>query len=412
MIKLVSKKIFKTFLILVLLLVGLEVTSMLIVYLHYGYLKNTKEILNADNLNYYINSIEKNNKCSYRDQLFPHPYLGWVSWNNPKCELKKFYNKDGFVGPEFPEKYQKEYFNILITGGSVSSQFGPGIICDDKKNNFCRDYLGEKLKKFRSLSGKKIKIYNAGAGAYKHPHQGIISLLYGHLFDLVISIEGFNEHYLFYSDNINKFSVPANNFSVKTNNFFNNNFLNRFLVKTTLNIKSFGIKNEILQKSYFFSISYYVLRKSAISLTTQGDERKNHQNLFKYNLNDNLNYIELNLKKLEHLWLSFININKANSAKSLIIIHPVPFIDKQLTKNEIILTKHKDYTKIFLMMAAKANEMQEKGHWIYSFLSLFDNVKEDIYTDHSHMNSLGNELMAEKIKNILIQKNIIINTTR
>ena len=77
--------------------------------------------------------------------------------NNPECEQNIKYNSDGFVGPEFPISNSKDYYDILITGGSVSAQFGPGIKCNNKKNNFCIDFLGEALKNYSSEK-KPIRI--------------------------------------------------------------------------------------------------------------------------------------------------------------------------------------------------------------------------------------------------------------
>ena len=54
----------------------------------------------------------------------------------------------------------------------------------------------EALEKYTSTNNQNIRIFNASAGAYKHPHQSIIATLFGKSFDLIISIEGFNEHYM------------------------------------------------------------------------------------------------------------------------------------------------------------------------------------------------------------------------
>ena len=68
--------------------------------------------------------------------------------------------------------------------------------CKKRKSIFCRNFLGEALKDYISSNNKKIRVFNGGAGAYKHPHQSIVTTLFGKNFDLIISIEGFNEHYM------------------------------------------------------------------------------------------------------------------------------------------------------------------------------------------------------------------------
>ena len=95
------KKIVKFILVIIILLLVLEIVSKTIVYFSHGHLKKPSDIVRGDNLNSYVQVLEKQTKCTYRDSLFPHPYLGWVHWNNPKCLKKIVFNSDGFYGPEF-----------------------------------------------------------------------------------------------------------------------------------------------------------------------------------------------------------------------------------------------------------------------------------------------------------------------
>ena len=67
------------------------------------------------------------------------------------------------------------------------------------------------------MNNQNIRVFNAGAGAYKHPHQSIVATLFGKSFDLIISIEGFNERHMLNDKVLKKLSYPANNFNVSTN---------------------------------------------------------------------------------------------------------------------------------------------------------------------------------------------------
>ena len=286
------KKIINSFFIFfiyfIILIFCLELTSRAIVYFYYGNLKETSEILNSNRaLNEYTKQIEKEGQCSYNDILFQHPYLGWILWDNPKCQNNRF-NNYGFIGPDLPDEYDKEYFSILITGGSVSQQFGPGRDCSQQKNVFCRNFLGEQLINFRSIDGKKIRIFNAGNGAYKHPHQEIISTLHGHLFDLVISLEGFNEHYAFYDTNMNKISRPGNDFIITAGRFYKKNFINDLIVNFSLGIKRIISKYNYLEKSYFVTIFYHGLKKVVQKIITEGDKIAFYNRLFSINTETSL----------------------------------------------------------------------------------------------------------------------------
>ena len=59
-------------------------------------------------------------------------------------------------------------------------------------------------------------------------------------------------------------------------------------------------------------------------------------------------------------------------------------------------------------MAEEASNLRlNENLMVYDFLKIFDKYNETIYTDHSHMNFLGNEIMAENLKKILISNNLI-----
>ena len=62
------------------------------------------------------------------------------------------------------------------------------------KRNLCVDYLGNELINYNSNDGRQIKIYNGALGLHRQPNQLVITHMFGHLFDLIISIEGYNEH--------------------------------------------------------------------------------------------------------------------------------------------------------------------------------------------------------------------------
>ena len=49
-------------------------------------------------------------------------------------------------------------------------------------------------------------------------------------------------------------------------------------------------------------------------------------------------------------------------------------------------------------MEVRAEKLLSEGYLIYSIYDIFKDVKEDIYVDASHMNVLGNILMAKKLK--------------
>ena len=128
-------------------------------------INSPKNIYNlSEELNKYKDDIENVTECSYKDNLFPHSFLPFIYWNNPKCKgsLQPF-NNFGFIGPDFPITNQKKFYDILILGGSVAMQFGPGNCYDNNKNhnnNLCIDFLGNELLDYNSIDGRPIKVFN------------------------------------------------------------------------------------------------------------------------------------------------------------------------------------------------------------------------------------------------------------
>lgn len=404
------KSILKLILGLIVFLIILEATSKIVSYYGFGYSKKPSEILSSDNLNIYIQDLEKETKCSYYNNLFPHPYLGWVHWNNPECSKVLKYNSDGFLGPEFPIKKEDNFYDILITGGSVAAQFGPSK-CKNKKSNFCRDFLGETLKKYISTDNKKIRVFNGAAGAYKHPHQSIIVTLFGKNFDLIISLEGYNEHHIISSETPRKFGFPGSNFNIVTNDFYLNSDLSKYILKFLLFYKNLPNKFNLINNSHFHALSYKFL-KDIFELTILKDNKKTKylSNLWAYKKSEleNINIDEFKYKNLVSQWKNFIGSSNSNGAESIIIIQPVPQLFKNLSYIEKQVTNSKDNKRIFLKMAEEAKKLSlNENLMVYDFLNIYEQYDETIYTDAIHINPKGNEIMAFNLKNILLSNKLI-----
>jgi hypothetical protein len=60
-----------------------------------------------------------NNLKTLLENLYPHPYLGFVQQQTERCPEK--INSLGNLGTDFPEK-KEDYYTILVLGGSVAFQ--------------------------------------------------------------------------------------------------------------------------------------------------------------------------------------------------------------------------------------------------------------------------------------------------
>ena len=410
------KKAFFYLLLILLFFIFLEIFSKVVVYNYYGFLKDPKKIISDDNINVYIGDIEKKIACNYVDQLTPHSYLGWVQWNNPNCKEFQKINNKGFPGPDFPIYKDKKYFNILITGGSVAQQFGPKYNLENDKikncsSNWCRNFLLEKIKnKYISNDNREIKIFNGAQGGYKHPHQTIISLLYSDLFDLIISIEGFNEIYPFLNNSM-IYEMPASNASAVFNNFYQNNYVNNIILKNLLYYKNLSNKYILLNYSHLYALGYKISKKLFYRITTN-----NLSKIFwdRWDATADLKSLDSNFflkqkyNKYKNYLVSFFEINKVNNVEAIIILQPVPQIGKNLTEEEKNLSKHRDYRDIIAEFKNIFNTLnKDNGFKTYDFTNIFINEEKQVYLDHIHLNEYGNELISNQIIDLL-EKNKII----
>ena len=52
-------------------------------------------------------------------------------------------------------------------------------------------------------------------------------------------------------------------------------------------------------------------------------------------------------------------------------------------------------------MKKRAKKLREKGHYIFDLYDIYVDEPQRIFTDHVHVNKLGNEIMAKKIAEIM-----------
>jgi len=378
-------------------------------------IQKVKEI-NSEN-NMFIKDLSNKQKCTYLDTLFPHPYLGYVHWNNPKCKNPTYakVNKHGFFGPDYPSVKNENTFDILIIGGSVAAQFGPNFVCEKNIPESCLNYLQNILKDYSDFKNRKIRVFNGAAGAYKQPQQLIITHMYGHLFDLVISIEGFNEHYIFL-DNKKTFDYPSNNFSYVNNSFLDSNYSERIIYKINNFTKSFLYYFPLAEYSYSYNFFYFSIKKISYKLLFENQKIKNFIWNNEYENDDqNLEIIRNNkyIKYFNYLD-SLNNYMNLNDGEAIVFFQPALFYDKKkLSKKESenlnTILKINDRKNVYNQYLTILNTRStlKKNTKIFSMLDIFKDINEEIYTDTVHVNTKGNAIFAINFKNKLIELRII-----
>ena len=297
------------------------------------------------------------NECNYLDTFFPHPYLGFVHHNNKPCDHLLQTNNIGLYGNDYPDEKLKDYYVILVTGGSVAARFaqifegGPRYLEHFLNNRYVPPH------------GKGFLVLNGGEGAWSYPQQVILFILY--------AVWITNEIY---------------NYSLN-NPLLSRSYLSYFLSTRIRNkiAEGFTLKEKQDDKN--------ITVESIFSLPDEWDDEKK----FKYNIEQYKKYIRM------------INyISREMMIKTAHFIQPVPAIGKELSFYEKSVVGDLSYGKDYLRMTAELLKLHDEQIPIYSLLNLLEDEKETIYGDLIHFYhklpdylSPGNRLMAEEISKII-----------
>ena len=334
--------------------------------------------------------------CRYIDTLYPHPYLAFVHHGNPPCGAPNV-NNIGLFGPDYPSERPADRFVVLVTGGSVAAQLmqaGPNGA----------QYLQSILERdFRSPTGRPFLLLNGGDGAWHQPQQLILFLLYADAVHGVVTLDGFNEHYLVGSSV--RFEYPANNF-LDVNPLVTASYSE--VVKRWVAGKLYAraVSNPFLSRS---QIAYLVLARVDAYL-------KGQQQIYTERERTNLNTMfalpkewttEHRIGWADGQYRKYIRAMDAVAAKHDVVvahfIQPAPAILKPLTDEEKRVVGDLGYRALYERMTSDVLGLAREGTPIFSLLDLFSTNRDTLYADPVHLrqaadgSSKGYELMAQRI---------------
>jgi len=367
-------------------------------HLKYGSV-SVQELLDREKENIYVLEFFQEGE-SYLKSLFPHPYLGFVH----KQARPYGGNNIGLLGHDYPIEKDESKFTILVTGGSVATQMSEGI---GERVNFLKGAL-EKY----DFGGREVVVLNGASGAWKHPQQTIMLVLYGYIADALINLDGFNEHYLLKQNNNVRLEYPASNFH-RLNPIVETGTERLALAYLTSTLYAHSRKSWIITHSrlaYFLTkcIRNYIqelAKKKQVKgrkTTTQslfslppdwsGDKRA------RFNMEQYKRYIRMMADMARQIGL-----------KHAFFIQPVPAIGKTLTEQEkAVVGDTNVYRDVYQKMTDELLTLREEDLPIYSLLDVFESCNESLYADPIHCirigrtnDSKGYRLMAERIASIL-----------
>ncbi len=362
---------------------------------------SVEELLDREKSNAYVLEFFKDNN-TYLESLFPHPYLAFV---HRKLGYE-WVNNIGLEGRDFPVEKDKSKFTILVTGGSVANYFAQWI---KGKENYFEDILNSRY----DFEGKQVVVLSGASGAWKQPHQAIMFLLYSELVDGIITLDGFNEHYMLKPEVSVRIEYPANAFH-QLNPIIEEGAEKLAIAYITSTLYGYSRSCWLIRHSRLLYFSTRFLRNR---LQGWGDEKLNDipgeqtgltsifalprewspEKKSSFNMELYKKYIRL-----------MAGMARQMNLKQAFFIQPVPAIGKTLTEEERAVVGDLSYRDLYQNMTNKLLALREEQIPVYSLLDVFVDCEESIYRDPCHFiesgprrETKGNRLIAERIASLL-----------
>ena len=379
----------------------LELVSFSVLAWQYKNFASPRERFRRDNSNTFLTWLDAPATCGYVDTLYPHPYLGFVHHANPPCGLQEV-NNIGLFGPNYPSERSPGKFVILLTGGSVAGQFAA-------PHKSRPSYLEQVLNRdYVSPKGGDFQVLDGGDGAWKQPQQAILFLLYADAVDGLVTLDGFNEHYMIGAGS--RFELPANNF-LDVNPLATRDFGTVAVNWIWGNIHRYAAQNPILSRS---NLVYLLLVKLGPDVRGEVAAVKNRrttvQSMFALPQDwDAKKRLDWSLRQYQKYIMAMELLARDSGVLSAYFVQPVPAIDKPLTDEEKKVVGDLSYAETYRNMTDSLLDLRKRNVQILSLVDMFRNSHDSLYGDAIHMKtgvdseSEGYRLMAEKMATMLAE---------
>jgi hypothetical protein len=344
--------------------------------------------------------------CGYGDSLIIHPYLAFVQTALGPCGVS-YANAKSLIGKDFVDKPRPRIGIVLVTGGSVAAQF----VWDNRQKESAlerilnAEFTGDRFDRFVVLNG--------GHGGWKQPNQYILFGLYADVLTGVISLDGFNEHYM--ANASQRFELPAANFFQvieRQDPRVTTAPLSIAALKLEADLYRFATRHTLFHVSNLAYLAVDLMRGKLRRYAAKAPKRA---------ADDEEDWVKATYEKMfafnepmtpaERKTWAFAQYEKyirlmhagaqAMGIKSLFLIQPIPGLGKPPTDQENIFAQ-KTNKKLYKEMADDLAGLRGRyGIPVYSLIDVFQARSEEIYKDQVHVNDLGNEIMARQIADLI-----------
>jgi hypothetical protein len=381
-----SVRIAANFIVIVLCLLAVEAGFTFYYFLSEGKLVSPQTREESRSNTFVVHMTSKRNvKCRYMDTVYPHPYLTNVHADNPPCENSEFeINNIGLFGRDFPYKKETDKFRIMVSGGSVAAMFGQ---TEKDKPRFLEEQLN---KCYVPPEGRKtFEVYNGADGGWKQPQQAIMTLLFGEVFDGIVTLEGFNEKDMLlekWTSWSKRFEWPSNNF-ILVNPSASGSYL-PILGGAALNsFYSFYFNTPLLRSSnaIFFLVDAARTKLNDSIMKNMASLHKSHLTNFSVPKEWSRDEVyEYNLYQYKKYFKTTAALAQAQGAKVVFFIQPSPVYGKTLTEEEKGVVGDLSYKDLYLKMVDTLLTLKQDGIAVHSLLDVFSAIPDTVYADHIH----------------------------
>lgn len=362
-----------------------------------------------------VDNGKENPQDEYLGNHILHPYLGFINAPN------KTYNRFCFPGPDPITQKTYDNINICLMGGSVAMNLYGTL----------KNKLIDNLHRSEFFKDKKVNVVLVALGGFKQPQQ-LMSLNYflslGAEYDIVINIDGFNDIVLPFSDNLpfnvfpsyprhwNIYSrkkldrkvqlILSRQTSLKNEQFI----LNRFFVENYLDNSNFGLLLwDVLnnkKRTFLFEIEEQLrqaMSQSESSYQSTGPtEAITDTSLF--------------FMEQAELWrrasVLMGSLGKSAGFEYFHFLQPNQYYEnsKKLTTEELrIAYEHEPFaykTAVqigYPLLVNQREYLKDQGINYFDLTLMFENEERAVYNDKCcHFNKLGNNMIAEKIMQYIL----------
>jgi hypothetical protein len=373
----------------------------------YYFLRDGRYVIPGDRLaaerNAYVEEV-RTRDCTYGDSVIVHPFLANVQSSQGPCGVG-YANSKSLIGKEYPDKPQPRVGYVLVTGGSVAAQF----TWDNREQDSALERILNE--QFTGDRYDRFVVLNGGHGAWKQPNQYILFGLYADILAGVITLDGFNEHYMLGSNQ--RFEAPSNNFCQIVRRLdARSSLMSEAALRLETRLYRFAADHQLFHVS---SLAYLAvdavrgrLRAYAAGAATRTAHRRDdwvnasYEAMFVFT--DKMDEAERRRWVLGQ-YEKYVRLMdagaKALGIPTLFLLQPTPAFGKPLAEEERPFATMTNKPAYEALVRHLTGLREKHGLPVFSLAEVFKDTREQIYKDHIHVNELGNRLMAERISDLI-----------